>query len=171
MSSCKHTGEWIPEKVATIFLSLALMLTACGFHRQGVTPMSPVMNVTYVDAKDERSDFQRGLTRALKAGGTTITPTRAAASAVLRIERDETGQRVLSVSARNTPTEYEIFYTVTYAVTAGGNEVLSPQTLTLTRDYSFDDEALLAKQHEEGILREALARDLVNLVMRRLASL
>lgn len=171
MSSCKHTGEWIPEKVATIFLSLALMLTACGFHRQGVTPMSPVMKVTYVDAKDVRSDFLRGLTRALKAGGTAIAPTRAAASAVLRIERDESGQRVLSVSARNTPTEYEIFYTVTYAVTSGGNEVLPPQTLTLTRDYSFDDEALLAKQHEEEILREALARDLVNLVMRRLASL
>jgi len=171
MSSCKHPGEWIPEKVATIFLSLALMLTACGFHRQGVTPMSPVMKVTYVDAKDVRSDFLRGLTRALKAGGTAIAPTRAAASAVLRIERDESGQRVLSVSARNTPTEYEIFYTVTYAVTSGGKEVLPPQTLTLTRDYSFDDEALLAKQHEEGILREALARDLVNLVMRRLASL
>ena len=90
---------------------------------------------------------------------------------MLRIERDETGQRVLSVSARNTPAEYEIFYTVTYSVTANGAEILTPQTLTLTRDYSFDDEALLAKQHEEEILREALADDLVNLVMRRLASL
>jgi LPS-assembly lipoprotein len=133
--------------------------------------MSPVMKVTYVDATDQRTDFLRGLRRALEASGTEIAPTRTAATAVLHVERDETGQRVLSVSARNTPTEYAIFYTVTYAVTADGAEVLPPQTLTLTRDYSFDEEELLAKQHEEEILREALARDLVALVMRRLASL
>ncbi len=152
-------------------LLLALALTACGFHRQGVRPLAPVMKVTYLDARDERSDFLRQLTSALVAGGATLQPTRDGASAVLRVERDETGQRVLSVSARNTPTEYEIYYTVTYSVTAGGEELLEPRTLTLTRDYSFDEEALLAKQHEEEFLREALARDLVSQVMRSLASL
>jgi LPS-assembly lipoprotein len=162
---------WSYRREALLAAALTLTLVACGFHRQGVTPMPTVMNATYVDARDERTDFMRGLTRALEARGATLTPTRDSASAVLRIERDETGQRVLSVSARNTPTEYEIFYTVTYAVSSNGAEILAPQTLTLTRDYSFDDEALLAKQHEEEILREALASDLVNLVMRRLASL
>jgi LPS-assembly lipoprotein len=146
-------------------------LTACGFHRQGVRPLSPVMKVTYLDALDERSDFMRGLSSALEANGATLATTRDGATAVLNVERDETGQRVLSVSARNTPTEYEIYYIVTYSVTAGGEEVLAPRTLTLTRDYSFDEEALLAKQHEEEFLREALARDLVSQVMRSLASL
>lgn len=152
-------------------LLLALALTACGFHRQGVRPLSPVMKVTYVDAKDARSDFMRGLTRALEAGGATLVPTREDATAVLKVERDQTGQRVLSVSARNTPTEYEIYYTVTYSVRSAEAELLASRTLTLTRDYSFNDEALLAKQHEEEYLREALARDLVAQVMRSLASL
>lgn len=152
-------------------LLLALALTACGFHRQGVRPLSPVMNVTYVDAKDVRSDFMRGLTSALEAGGATLVATREGATAVLKVERDQTGQRVLSVSARNTPTEYEIYYTVTYSVRSAEAELLASRTLTLTRDYSFNDEALLAKQHEEEYLREALARDLVAQVMRSLASL
>lgn len=152
-------------------LILALALTACGFHRQGVRPLSPVMKVTYVDARDDRSDFLRGLSSALEANGATLAATRDSATAVLNVERDETGQRVLSVSARNTPTEYEIYYTVTYSVTANGEELLAPRTLTLTRDYSFNEEALLAKQHEEEFLREALARDLVSQVMRSLASL
>ena len=152
-------------------LLLALALTACGFHRQGVRPLSPVMKVTYVDAKDARSDFMRGLTRALEAGGATLVPTREDATAVLKVERDQTGQRVLSVSARNTPTEYEIYYTVTYSVRSAEAELLASRTLTLTRDYSFNEEALLAKQHEEEYLREALARDLVAQVMRSLASL
>jgi LPS-assembly lipoprotein len=148
-----------------------LALAACGFHRQGVRALSPVMKVTYLDTKDERSDFLRGLSSALETNGATLATTRDGATAVLRVERDETGQHVLSVSARNTPTEYEIYYTVTYSVTAGGEEVLPPRTLTLTRDYSFNEEALLAKQHEEEFLREALARDLVSQVMRSLASL
>ena len=39
------------------------------------------------------------------------------------------------------------------------------------RDISFEEAQLLAKEREQEILREALARDLVALVMRRLAAL
>jgi LPS-assembly lipoprotein len=157
--------------VRVFLFLLALTLAACGFHRQGVRPLSPVMKVTYVDAKDERTDFMRGLMSALEAGGATLTDTRDGATAILHVELDQTGQRVLSVSARNTPTEYEIYYKVTYSVRSADAELLAPRTLTLTRDYSFDEEALLAKQHEEDFLREALARDLVSQVMRSLATL
>jgi LPS-assembly lipoprotein len=152
-------------------LLLALASAACGFHRQGVRPLAPVMKLTYVEAEDERSDFVRELTSALEAGGATLAPTREGATAVLHVEREQSGQRVLSVSARNTPTEYEIYYTVTYSVRSAQSELIAPRTITLTRDYSFDEETLLAKQHEEEFLREALARDLVNQVMRSLASL
>jgi outer membrane lipopolysaccharide assembly protein LptE/RlpB len=41
----------------------------------------------------------------------------------------------------------------------------------VTRDYSYDEAAVLAKQREQAVLREALARDLAGLVLRRLASL
>jgi LPS-assembly lipoprotein len=133
--------------------------------------MPAAMRMTYVDTEDERSTFLLTLLSSLKASGTTITPERAAATAVLHIEHDETGLRVLSVSAANKPTEYEIFYTIKYSVTSEGKELLSTQTLTLTRDYSFDETTLLAKEHEENILREALARDLTGIVMSRLASL
>jgi len=133
--------------------------------------MPAAMRMTYVDTEDERSTFLLTLLSSLKASGTTIMPERAAATAVLHIEHDETGLRVLSVSAANKPTEYEIFYTIKYSVTSEGKELLSTQTLTLTRDYSFDETTLLAKEHEENILREALARDLTGIVMSRLASL
>jgi LPS-assembly lipoprotein len=133
--------------------------------------MPAAMKMTYIDAEDERSSFLLTLQRSLQASGSTITPDRAAATAVLHIEHDETGQRVLSVSAANKPTEYEIFYTIKYSVTSEGKELLTSQTLTLTRDYSFDEQTLLAKEHEEDILRQALARDLTGIVMSRLASL
>ena len=39
------------------------------------------------------------------------------------------------------------------------------------RDHTFDETILLAKKNEEAILREALAHDLADVVMRRLANL
>ena len=39
------------------------------------------------------------------------------------------------------------------------------------RDYTFDETILLAKNNEEAILRDALAHDLADVVMRRLANL
>ena len=89
----------------------------------------------------------------------------------MRIVTDEVKRNILSVSARNTPREYEIVHTVRFSVSAGGKELLPEQEVSLNRDYSFDERALLAKEHEEALLREALARDLADIVMRRLASL
>jgi LPS-assembly lipoprotein len=60
---------------------------------------------------------------------------------------------------------------VVYSVHAGDKEVLTPQTIFLSRDYSFDETALLAKQNEADILREQMARDLVAIAMRRLSRL
>ena len=45
------------------------------------------------------------------------------------------------------------------------------QQLELTRNFSFNESQLLAKDHEEAILREAMAGDLADLVLRRLESL
>ena len=45
------------------------------------------------------------------------------------------------------------------------------QEISATRSYSFDERLLLAKEHEEAMLREAMAQDLADIVMRRLASL
>jgi outer membrane lipopolysaccharide assembly protein LptE/RlpB len=41
----------------------------------------------------------------------------------------------------------------------------------LSQDYSFVENEQLAKQHEAEILRRQMARDLVAIAMRRLASL
>jgi outer membrane lipopolysaccharide assembly protein LptE/RlpB len=39
------------------------------------------------------------------------------------------------------------------------------------RSFSFNEQLLLAKGHEEAILRQDLAHDLADMVMRRLSSL
>ena len=103
--------------------------------------------------------------------GSRLVASGSAATAVVRVHKDESGRRVLSVSARNTPEEYSGFLWVQYSVVSGGTELIAKQTLELTRDYSYDETAVLAKEREQAALREALTRDLAGLVVRRLASL
>ena len=80
-------------------------------------------------------------------------------------------QRVLSVSATNIPTEYELVYTVTFSVRGADKVLIAPQTISQTRDYSFEEQIVLAKQHEADVLRAQMARDLAAIAMRRLTSL
>jgi len=129
------------------------------------------MTVTYVDSKDRYTEFNQALRERLRTSGAKVTEHAGDATAVVKIIKDQSGQRVLSVSARNTPEEYEVFYAVEYSVVSGGNELIPPQKLELTRDYSYDTTAVLAKQREQAVLRAALAQDLAGLVLRRLASL
>ena len=55
--------------------------------------------------------------------------------------------------------------------TAAASEILELQPLELIRNLSFEESQLLAKDREEAILRDAMARDLAMLVLRRLESL
>lgn len=147
------------------------LLSACGWRLQGTARLPEVMSVTYIESEDRYTDFNRMLRESLQASGARVTSDKSQATAIVRVRKDTTGQRVLSVSARNTPQEYEVFYSVEYSVESPTGELIAPQRLELTRDYSYDERAVLAKQREQGVLREALARDLAGLVIRRLASL
>ena len=168
----------MPRSVAFVsrlgLLSLCLaatLLAGCGWRLQGTTRLSPVMATTYVETDDRFTDFNRALRERLQASGARLANRPEDATAVVRILKDESGQRVLTVSARNTPEEYEVFYLIEYSVNGRTEELISPQKLELTRDYSYDETTLLAKQREQAVLREALARDLAGLVVRRLSSL
>jgi LPS-assembly lipoprotein len=152
-------------------LVAAFLLAGCGFHLQGSGSLPEGMRKFYVITADEVTPFAVELRRAIERSGGELTGTSAEADTVVRIQRDRSGRRVLSVSARNTPQEYEIFYSIEYSVDRGGKEVLELQPLEMIRNLSFDETQLLAKDREETIIRESMAKDLAMLVTRRLESL
>ena len=157
------------KRIAPILLAAAL--TACGFHLQGRQPMPEAFAYTFIDTQDEQTDFVQDLRKALLASGSKVIRTQGSSGATVRVHEDELSERILSVSARNIPTEYELTYRVKFSVTAGGKTLIDNEEISATRDLSFEESQLLAKEREQEILREALARDLVALVMRRLAAL
>jgi LPS-assembly lipoprotein len=164
------------DSISSPFLVLLCVLAviplcSCGFRLQGSVELPPEVRRIYVATADELTPFAVELREALSRNGATLAPAAGAADAVVRVRSDRTGRRVLSVSARNTPEEFEVFYVVDYSIDRGGQEVVPSQVLELTRSFSFDEADLLAKDLEEDILREAMARDIAGLIVRRLGSL
>jgi len=158
-------------KFIGIALCAGLIISSCGFRLAGSEPLAALLVRPYVSLKDPYTDFSREFERQLQTSGATIQPDSTTASAVIDISKDTIEQRILSVSARNIPTEYLLVYTVTYGLSVGGKELLAPQTVSLSQDYTFSEHAVLAKEHEADILRQQMARNLAAIVMRRLSSL
>ena len=146
-------------------------MSACGFHLQGAASTPAEMQRTYISTPDEFSQFYRELRRNLMAAGVELTASPQDATATLTILYDLTDQRVLSVSARNVPTEFEVFYTVQYTITSGEKSLLGLQELTLTRDYTYDSTLVLGKAKEEQLMRDAIVGDLVRIIMEQISTI
>jgi LPS-assembly lipoprotein len=158
-------------RLAVLLLSSASIFSGCGFRLAGSDPLPGIMAHTYLSLKDPYTDFSREFEHRLKTAGAVLQPTSELATARINVTKDLVEQRTLSVSATNIPTEYELTYTITFDVHAGDKVLLAPQTVSLSKDYSFEENVLLAKEHEEDILRQQMARDLVSIAMHRLTSL
>ena len=138
------------------FLPLVLLaaLAGCGFQLQGATSTPEAMQRTYISTTDQFSPFYRELRRTLRASGVEVLDGPTDATATLTILYDFTDQRVLSVSARNVPTEFEVFYTVRYTITNGEASLLE-----------------LGKAKEEQLMRDAIVDDLVRIVMKQISTI
>jgi LPS-assembly lipoprotein len=67
--------------------------------------------------------------------------------------------------------EYQLRYRVAFRVHDGkGGDYVPQTTIQLTRDISFNDSEILAKEAEEGLLYRDMQTDMVQQIMRRLAA-
>ena len=152
-------------------LSIAVLLASCGFRLQGTKAYPESIANTYIAADDRFTPFYRKLSVALKQGGVNVTSSPIDADAVIRIEEDDTGQRVLTVSGRNIPQEYQAYYSVRYSVWKNGSQIGKTRNLSDREDYSYDSTQVLGKAREAAQLQDALADRLVAQVSRELSSI
>ena len=148
---------------------LLLLLSACGFHPRGDVALPKFMDKTYIQGAMPYSDLETDLRHALNNAGTHVIAVPQDASAQLRILHEEFGRRVLTVAVTGKAREYELFYTVDFEVSgAGGKILLSHQSQTLTRDFTFDETQLLGKTNEEDLLHGEMRREMVQRILRRI---
>jgi len=157
--------------IAFALLLAACGLSACGFQLRAAPDMPAEISRIYISANDKYSLFYRKFRNELANAGVQVVDSPVDSSAVFSILTDDTNRRVLSVSARNVPREYEVYYTIYYSVESDNETIMAPQSLTLTKDYTYDETLVLGKAREEELLREAIVDELIRIVLKQLSSL
>ena len=156
---------------ALTVLLVSISLAACGFQMQGIGQFPEGLATTYIDTPDRYSVFYRELRAELEQGGVQIVDSPVHSNAIIRVEQDSSGQSVLTVSGRNVPTEYDVFYTVRYSVWINSEEALPTQFLSLNQSYTYDTTTVLGKNRERDAIHDSLAENLVRQVAKQLSLL
>jgi len=154
----------------SIFVLPLLLLSACGFHLRGLVDLPADVSSVYIQTADRYSPFYRELVAMIKKNDLGPSGDPSSADVVIQILSDETDRRTLTVSARNIPREYQVFYIVNYSVFVHGEPIIERQRLILTRDYTYDETKVLGKANEEKVLTNALAKDLVGLLVQTISA-
>jgi len=148
----------------------AAVLAGCGFQLRG-TKSGNLPYKTMVIALPDTADVRVWLERYINAAGSTdIVDDAKTAEATFQQLNDSRQKTILSVNAQGRVREYRLQLNYRFqVVNAKGQTLVPPNEITLSRDITFDDSNVLAKDLEEGLLWRDMNNDLVNQIMRRLS--
>jgi LPS-assembly lipoprotein len=151
---------------------LILGLAACGFQLRGEARLPDAMTETWLNAPDDSTAFVRELTLMLRANGVEVRSRDSGQTAELRIYSERMQREALTISGQARVREFVLIFDVDFELTdADGNALIARETLRLTRDYSFDEQEILAATREEEFLRNDLRQSMAAQMLRRLEAL
>ena len=143
-------------KRRAFFLALlALSLGGCGFHLRGDVALP--FKTLYIDAPGynqmQVDSFYQRLVRRLQVGGAVLVSSPAQAQVVLKILPEKRTRTILALTSAGQVAEYRIALALSYAVLGpDGRAIAAPQTINLTRDYTYNANQYLAMGAEENLL-------------------
>lgn len=155
-----------------LLAGLSLLLAGCGFTLVGSRPLPPVLDRVFVDVEQPYQVSEPPVETALRARlgqrGANVVSKAEQAETRLRlwdlVERRET----LSLGTDGKALEYRLVFSARYEVRRGERLLLAPELLSVSRDYSFQPNRILAKEAEEAQLREFLQGEMAELLLLRL---
>ncbi|NKC10636.1 MAG: hypothetical protein GKR94_00065 [Gammaproteobacteria bacterium] len=156
--------------LSLLVLAAVMALSGCGFQLRGQAELPSDMRVLGVRAAN--ADVRNELAIYLQSSGVKVVNAETAANtdAVLIVGAENFSRRVLSIDPNTGKArEFELAYTFEYSVVGrDGETVVVPQSVRLVRDLVFDEDAVIGKSREEGVLRKEMRRDAIEQLIRRL---
>jgi LPS-assembly lipoprotein len=147
---------------------LALELAGCGFQLRGTAEVP--FETLYVPGAN--AGIALDLKRNLEAGTRArVVNDPQAAQAVIQFTEEAREREILSLTGTGRVREFQLRYRVRWRVHDGkGGEFVPQNTIQLTRDITFNDAEILAKEQEEQLLYRDMQADMVQQIIRRLAA-
>lgn len=156
--------------------TLVLLLSACGFHLQGATPLPfDTLSITI----PENTPFGASVRRALRANSPNTEIVTAEKGpdgkvnyqAQLQMISLDENQREVSLNPQGRVEEYELTLNFTFRlVDANGGIILPDTTLTAVRDLPYDDSVVQAKESEARSMFDEMLQGLTDRLIRRITA-
>ena len=154
-------------RVALAALVLAL-LAGCGFQLRG-TAQLPFETLYIPGANPLAVELRRNVKAASR---TRLVDDPNKAQAVFAFTTEAREKTVLTFTSGGKVNEYRLRYRVGFRVTdpKGAQVFLPTSEVLLTRDMTYSDAQVIAKENEEVILYRDMQTDMVQQIMRRLVT-
>lgn len=151
-----------------LLLSSALLLSACGFQPRAQLQLPESLGPIAVHSADPYSPLGLELAATLERHG-MASAVAGAPSTALRITSESWSTKPLSVDEFARVREYITRYNVQFAlIDAGGRMLVDPQTIELSREYTYDITASAGSPVEQELIQRELRRDMQAAILRRL---
>jgi LPS-assembly lipoprotein len=155
-----------------VLVLLAGITTACGFALRGEAVLPAALRMASLDVADPYSPLSRDLSAALRRGGVDLRAAGTAGAGRIAVPVNAFVVEPLTVGAEARVQEYVVRYRVELeAAAADGSVLLARTPIVLERDYSFDETQALGAQAQQDLIVKELQREMVQQILRRLASL
>jgi len=155
-----------------VLVGAASVLPGCGFQLRGGTasrlPFSKLYT-TFSPNSPIGIEFKRSLR---SIGGTEVVETPTSAQAWLEVLGEVRDRQDLGFSRTGSAREYQLRLQLHWRLHDGrGHEMIAPTRISLSRDVTAADaQQLVAKQEEDSFLYQDMTADLVQQLLRQLAS-
>jgi LPS-assembly lipoprotein len=145
-----------------------LIVAGCGFHLRGTAEVP--FQALYLPGAT--SGIALDLKRNIQAGTRArVVDDPKAADAVLQFTEETRAKEILSLTSAGRVREFQLRYRVGFRVHDGkGADFVPTNVIQLTRDVTFNDAEVLAKEQEEQLLFRDMQSDMVQQILRRLAA-
>ncbi len=147
-----------------------LLLAGCGFQLRGAPQLS--FHNVYLSGTLEKNLNNEIRTALTRDAGVTLVSRPDQADVVVTVSPLIKDKQILTLNAQGTVSQFTLLSRLSFrASDSAGNELLAPTDITISRLFNYNDVQILAKQSEEQLLYRDMQHDLVQQMLRRLASI
>ncbi|MDY7219248.1 LPS assembly lipoprotein LptE [Denitrificimonas sp. JX-1] len=149
-------------------LSLAFLLTACGFHLRGTGTMQMALTELNFAARDALSPLGKDVKSSLDNNKVQVS---SSAPFTLYLGPEETSRRTASFTAGTRSAEYTLTSAFDYELRSGNLPALIKDRIEVQRTYAHNQDNITSSSQEADLLREEMRRELVMQLMMRLQAI
>ena len=139
-----------------ISLGLILMISSCGFQLRGDIQA----NFDSISISGGTSSFNKTLQRKFRQAGISIKSA-SEAEKIVEIIKNSFTKTILTLTGTGAVSEYQLEYIVTYRFKSKDGPWNLPVTVEASRNYTYDDSDILAKDEEEKRLVSGMEDQLI----------